>query len=291
MISDSANVTELEGFEPIDDSGPRTQWYRIAVLNAGLLIVGLLVMAAVFAPLLTSSSPTAQHLTETLQPVGSPGHILGTDQLGRDVLSRLLYGARIDFRIGFFAVLFMFTLGTAIGCIAGYFGGTTDTLVMRVVDVVVAFPFYVLVIALVFALGPGERSIYIAFTAVGWVSYTRIIRGEILVAKQQEYLLAAKAGGLGHLRIIRRHLLPNVITQAIVYAMSDIVLSILAVVTLGYLGIGVPPPTPDWGSMISDGQSFLSTNWELSTIPAIALVITSLGLSLVGDGLSEALRP
>jgi peptide/nickel transport system permease protein len=291
VISDSASVAELEGFAPIDEDAPRMRWYRVATLDAGLVIIGLLLLAALCAPLLTKYSPTSQDLLHTLQPVGSHGHILGTDQLGRDVLSRLLYGARTDFRIGFVAVLFMFTLGTAVGCISGYFGGATDTIIMRVVDVVVAFPFYVLVIALVFALGPGERSIYIAFTAVGWVSYARIIRGEILVAKQQEYLLAAKAAGLGHIRIIRRHLLPNVISQAIVYACSDIVLSILAVVTLGYLGIGVPPPNPDWGSMIADGQSFLSTHWELSTIPAIALVITSIGLSLVGDGLTEALRP
>jgi peptide/nickel transport system permease protein len=291
LISDEATVTELEGFEPIDERAPRMRWYRIPVLVAGLSIVLLLLLAAICAPLLTSYSPTAQDLTHTLLPVGSPGHLLGTDQLGRDILSRLLYGARIDYKIGFIAVLFMFTLGTAIGCISGYFGGRTDTVIMRIVDVVVAFPFYVLVIALVFALGQGTRSIYIAFTVVGWVSYTRIIRGEILVAKQQEYLLAAKGAGLSHVRIIGRHLLPNVITQAIVYAMSDIILSILAVVTLGYLGIGVPPPTPDWGSMIADGQSFLSTNWELSTIPALALVVTSLGLSLVGDGLSEALRP
>jgi peptide/nickel transport system permease protein len=291
VISDTASVTELEGFEPIDERAPRMRWYRIRTLDAGLVVIGLLLLAALCAPLLTKYSPTSQDLLHTLQPVGSPGHILGTDQLGRDVLSRLLYGARTDFRIGFVAVLFMFTLGTAIGCISGYFGGATDTIIMRVVDVVVAFPFYVLVIALVFALGPGERSIYIAFTAVGWVSYARIIRGEILVAKQQEYLLAARAAGFGHVRIIRRHLLPNVISQAIVYACSDIVLSILAVVTLGYLGIGVPPPSPDWGSMIADGQQFLSTHWELSTIPAIALVITSIGLSLVGDGLTEALRP
>lgn len=267
------------------------RWYRIPSLVAGLIIVSLLLLAAIFAPELTSQNPLTQHLTQTLLPVGSRGHLLGTDELGRDIFSRLLYGARTDYEIGFFAVLFMFTLGTTLGCIAGYFGGIVDIVIMRLVDVVIAFPFYVLVIALVFALGPGKRSIYIAFTVVGWVTYARIIRGEILVAKQQEYLLAARSAGLGNIRIIVRHLLPNVITQAIVYAMSDIVLSILAVVTLGYLGIGVPPPTPDWGSMIADGQSFLATNWELSTIPAIALMITGLGLSLIGDGLTDALRP
>ena len=146
------------------------------------------------------------------------------------------------------------------------------------VNVVVAFPFYVLIIALVFALGSGTRNIYIAITIVGWVSYTRIVRGEVLVAKRREYVLAARAGGLSNARIIVRHLLPNVITQAIVFAMSDIVLDILAIVTLGYLGLGVQPPTPDWGTMIADGQTYLTTHWELSTIPGIAVVITALGL-------------
>ena len=162
---------------------------------------------------------------------------------------------------------------------------------MRLVDVMVAFPFYVLIIALVFVLGPGARSIYIAITLVGWVSYARIIRGEIVVAKRQEYVLAAQAAGFRDGRIILRHLLPNVITQAIVFAMSDIVLDILAIVTLGYLGLGIQPPTPDWGGMIADGQAFLTTNWELSTIPGVAVIITALGLSLIGDGLADLLRP
>ena len=188
-------------------------------------------------------------------------------------------------------MLFPFFLGTALGCIAGYYGRFLDTIIMRLVDIVVAFPFYVLIIALVFVLGPGARSIYIAITLVGWVSYARIIRGEILVAKRQEYVLAAQAAGFRDLRIIVRHLLPNVITQAIVFAMSDIVLDILAIVTLGYLGLGIQPPTPDWGGMIADGQAFLTTKWELSTIPGVAVIITALGLSLIGDGLADLLRP
>jgi peptide/nickel transport system permease protein len=163
--------------------------------------------------------------------------------------------------------------------------------VMRLVDVVVAFPFYVLIIALVFVLGTGERSIYIAITAVGWVSYARIIRGEILVAKRLDYVAAAQSGGLSNARVILRHILPNVITQAIVYAMSDIVQDILAIVTLSYLGLGIAPPTADWGSMISDGQNFLTTHWQLSTIPGFAVVVTGLGLSLLGDGLADVLRP
>jgi peptide/nickel transport system permease protein len=188
-------------------------------------------------------------------------------------------------------VLFPFCIGTALGCLAGYYGGVADTLIMRLVDIVVAFPFLVLILALVFVLGPGTRSIYIAITMVGWVSYARIIRGEILVAKRQEYVLAAQAAGFRDARIVLRHLLPNVITQAIVFAMSDIVLSILAIVTLGYFGLGVPPPTPDWGTMIGDGQTFLTTKWQLATVPGMAVVVTGLGLSLLGDGLADLLRP
>jgi peptide/nickel transport system permease protein len=166
-----------------------------------------------------------------------------------------------------------------------------DSVLMRLVDIVVAFPFYVLIIALVFVLGPGQRSIYIAITLVGWVSYARIIRGEILVAKRQDYVLAARSGGLSAVRIIGRHLLPNVITQAIIYAMSDIVQDILAIVTLGYFGLGVPPPTADLGSMINDGQNFLTSgHWQLTTFPGLAVVVVGLSLSLIGDGLADLIR-
>jgi peptide/nickel transport system permease protein len=259
-------------------------------LIAGAVIVGILVILAVGAPLFTKYNPVTQNPDQGLLSP-SAQHLLGTDQLGRDVWSRLLYGARIDLEVGVLAVLFPFILGTTIGCIAGYFGGWTDAIVMRAVDIVLAFPFFVLLIALVFVLGPGVKSIYIAMTVTDWVSYTWIIRGEIIAAKRQEYILAARALGYRHSRIIIRHLIPNVITQAIVYSMSDIVFTILTIVTLGYLGLGVQPPTPEWGSMISDGQAFITTNWQLATIPGIAVVITGIGLSLLGDGLADMLRP
>jgi peptide/nickel transport system permease protein len=268
----------------------RAHWYRQPALMSGLVIIGLILIAVIAAPLLTSYNPDAQNLNATLSGI-SAQHWLGTDQLGRDTFSRLLYGGRTDLQIAFIAVLFPFCLGTILGSIAGYFGGWVDIIIMRLVDIVVAFPFFVLVIALVFVLGPGERSIYIAITLVGWVSYARIIRGEILVAKRQEYVLAAQSGGLSNVRIMGRHLLPNVISQAIIYAMSDIVQDILAIVTLSYLGLGIQPPAPDWGTMISDGQNFLTTHWQLTTIPGLAVVVTGLGLSLIGDGLADLLRP
>jgi peptide/nickel transport system permease protein len=268
----------------------RATWYRQPALVAGLIITTLLVAIAVFAPLIAPFDPNQQNLAVSL--IGpSAHHLLGTDQLGRDTFSRLVFGARVDLRVGFLAVLFPFIIGTFLGSIAGYFGGWVDIIVMRLVDVVVAFPFYVLIIALVFVLGTGQRSIYIAITTVGWVSYARIIRGEILVAKRLDYVAAAQSGGLSNARVILRHILPNVITQAIVYAMSDIVQDILAIVTLSYLGLGIAPPTADWGSMISDGQNFLTTHWQLSTIPGLAVVFTGLGLSLLGDGLADILRP
>ncbi|HTT92669.1 MAG TPA: ABC transporter permease [Acidimicrobiales bacterium] len=257
-------------------------------LIAGGSLLGVIVGLAIFAPLVTSYSPTTQDLTNILAGP-SATHILGTDQLGRDVWSRLVYGARTDLFVAFIAVISPFVLGTIAGALAGYFGRALDSVVMRTADVVVAFPFYVLVMLLVFLMGPGTISIIIAITVVSWVSYARIVRGATLVAKNQEFVLAAKAEGFSTGRIIGRHVLPNVVTQAIVFATSDIVLDILAIVTLGYLGLGIPPPTPDWGEMMASGQQFLTTHWELSTIPGIAVVLTGLGLSLLGDGLAEVL--
>ncbi len=285
-------AVDLPALEPADPAvvavAPRRRRLN-RTLVAGLTLLGLLVLAAVCAPLLTSYDPTQPDLANSLLNPGGK-HLLGTDQLGRDTLSRLLYGARTDLRVGMLAVLFPFVIGSTLGLIIGFRGGLLDTLVMRLVDMVIAFPFYVLIIALVFVLGPGTRNIYIAITAVGWVAYCRIVRGEVLVAKQQEYTLAARAAGVPTWRVLLRHLLPNVIMQAIVYSMSDVVLSILAIVTLGYLGLGVPPPSPDWGSMIADGQQFLLDKWWLTTIPGLAVVVTGLGLSLLGDGIVERVK-
>jgi peptide/nickel transport system permease protein len=283
-------VPEAAGLSERAQRRQARRWYQQPALMSGIVILVVIVGLAIAAPLLASYNPNAQNLGASL--IGpSAQHLLGTDQLGRDVFTRLLYGLRLDLQIAFIAVLFPFVLGTILGSVAGYFGGWVDVIVMRLVDIVVAFPFYVLVIALVFILGAGERSIYIAITAVGWVSYARIIRGEILVAKRQDYVAAAQAGGLSSIRIMGRHLLPNVITQAFIYAMSDIVQDMLAIVTLGYFGLGIAPPTADLGSMINEGQNFLTTHWQLTTIPGLVVVIVGLGLSLIGDGLADLLRP
>jgi peptide/nickel transport system permease protein len=263
---------------------------RSPTLIIGAAISLTLVLVAVLAPLISPYSPDHQDLYNILSGFSSK-HLFGTDELGRDELSRLIWATRTDLRVGFLAVIFPFCFGSVVGTLAGYRGGWLDTVVMRAVDVLIAFPFYVLVIALIFVVGTGTTGIYVAFAVVDWVVYARAVRSTTLVVRESDYVAAARTGGLPDSRILLRHVLPNTITQAVVYLTNDVVLVIVAVVTLGYLGLGVQPPTPDWGTMISDGQEFLTTYWALSTLPGIAVLVTGLGLSLLGDGLADVLRP
>ncbi|WP_022885720.1 ABC transporter permease [Glaciibacter superstes] len=265
-------------------------WYRNTPLVAGMIVVGLLILLAIFAPLIAPYDPIAQDLGATLQGP-SAAHWLGTDKFGRDVLSRLIWGAQVDLRVGFLAVLIPFVFGSILGAFAGYFGGWFDAIVMRIVDVFFAFPFLVMVIVLVFILGSGETSIYLAIAAVSWVSYVKIVRGEVISAKEQDYVVGARLGGMSNARVLFRHIGPNVFSQAIIYAMSDIVMNIMGIVTLGYLGLGIAPPTAEWGSMILEGQEFITTHWLQATVPGLMVVITSLGVSWLGDGLSDLLSP
>lgn len=263
---------------------------RSPTLIIGATITLCLVMVAVLAPLISPYQPDHQDLYNILSGISSK-HLLGTDELGQDELSRLIWAARTDLRVGILAVIFPFCFGTIMGTLAGYRGGWLDTLVMRAVDVLIAFPFYVLVIGLIFVVGTGITGIYVAFAVVDWVVYARAVRSTTLVVRESDYVAAARTGGLPDWRILWRHVLPNTITQAVVYLTNDVVLVIVAVVTLGYLGLGVQPPTPDWGTMISSGQEFLTTHWALSTLPGIAVLITGMGFSLLGDGLADVLRP
>lgn len=267
----------------------RRRWYKIPSLVGGLSLLGLLLLAAILAPWLTPFGPTQQFVGDVLAPP-SRDHWLGTDHLGRDVFTRVLHAARIDLRVGLTAVIPPFVIGSTLGLVAGYFGGLVGSAIMRAADVVMAFPYYVLVIALVFVIGPGVGGIYLAVALVVWSSYARIVHGEVLSAKRSDYVLAARAAGLGHFRVMRRHVLPNTISQAVVYSTSDAVVIILGVVTLSFLGLGVPPPTPEWGSMISDARPFITASPHLVIAPGLAVVITGLSLSLIGDGLARALR-
>lgn len=258
-------------------------------LVAGALLLAAIALVAVFAPALAPYSPTAQDLSAGLLPP-SAAHPFGTDQLGRDVFSRVLFAARTDLGIAALAAVAPFIVGVTLGLVSGYFGRTTDWVISRVTDTVTAFPFYVLVIAIVFAVGAGAPGIVAAFALVGWVGYARVIRALTASMRDLGWVRAARGAGLSHTRILVKHLLPNVLPQAIVLLATEIVLIMVAIVTLGFLGLGIQPPTPDWGTMIADGQAFVTSHWWLSALPGLAVVVTGIALSLLGDGIGDALR-
>jgi peptide/nickel transport system permease protein len=255
-------------------------------LGGGL--IGFWLLLALGAGMIAPYDPDAHDLEAFLQPP-SLAHPLGTDNFGRDVFSRIIHGARVDLEIGIMGVIWPFMLGTLLGSLAGYFGGVVDMLIMRLVDITLAFPFLVLMIAIIAVLGPGLTSFYIAMALVGWVSYARLVRAQILVLKGSEFILAARNLGYGPLRIIFRHMLPNALVPSIVFSMSDVVLVILAGSSISYLGLGVQPPTAEWGVMIAEGQNFMTTAWWISALPGFAIVFLALGFSLLADGLGEKL--
>jgi peptide/nickel transport system permease protein len=273
-----------------------TRQRRRLVRNWPLLIGAVMLIAIAIAclaaPWITSYDPSFQDINNSGAAPFSTGHVLGTDApYGRDMLSRILYGGRIDLLIGIGATTVTIIVGTVVGLVAGYVGGKLDSVLMRIVDVFFAFPFLVLVLAIIAMLGPSLLNMFIAIWAVGWVSYARIIRGETLVVKKQEYILAARTLGYGHPRIMFRHILPSVISAAIIFSMGDAVGNILLGAALGYLGLGVPPPTPEWGSMIADGQLYMTTQWWVPALPGVAIVLVGISFSLIGDGLADILRP
>jgi peptide/nickel transport system permease protein len=259
-------------------------------LVIGLVLLLVLLLAAMFPRLFTPYSPTDFDYTAILKGP-TPKHPFGTDNFGRDVFSRVIHGTRIDLQIAVFTTLFPFIFGTLLGALTAFRGRWADALVGRVADLVVVFPFLVLVIAIVAVLGPGLNNMYIAVSAVGWVSYWRLTRGEVLSQKKAEYAQAAQVLGYSPARVLLRHLLPNAVTPAIVYLMTDMSLGILLGASLGYLGLGAQPPTPEWGVMVADGKNFMTTAWWISTFPGLALTLAGVTFSLIGDGLADALRP
>ena len=258
-------------------------------LRLGLGGFAVILLAAVFAPFITPHDPVAVDLASALQ-APSAEHLMGTDHLGRDVLTRVIFAARIDLQIGAIGVALPLIIGTVVGLIAGYYGGWVDSLIGRVVDVIIAFPFLVLVIAIVAMLGPGLVNLYIALTVVSWVLYARVVRAEVLALKRREYVLAARNLGFGPLRIMFGHILPNAIAPALVFAMSDFALDVQVGATLSFFGLGAQPPAPEWGLMIAETRSMmLSAPWVVVG-PGLAIVIVSLVVSLIGDGLADKVR-
>lgn len=257
-------------------------------LAAGLAMLVAFLLVALLSDLVAPYDPIFQDATARLSPP-SLLHPFGTDNYGRDVLSRVVAAMRVDLQIAVFGVVFPFAIGTAVGTIAGYFGGFVDTVFMRIVDVVIAFPFLVLMLAVITILGPGLQSFFIAMALVGWVSYARLVRAQILVLKNSDFALAARSLGFSHSRIMFRHLLPNALTASIVFAMSDCVLVLLSGAAISYLGLGVQPPAAEWGIMVAEGQAFISRAWWISAFPGLAIVTLAFAFSLVADGLGEVL--
>jgi peptide/nickel transport system permease protein len=257
-------------------------------LVLGFAIITAAILLALAAPWIAPFDPITQDTPNALQPP-SLAHLFGTDNFGRDVFSRVIWAIRVDLQIGFFGVLFPFIIGTAIGLMSGYLGGLPDAIFMRIVDIVLAFPFLVLIMAIIAFLGPGLLSFYIAIALVGWVSYARLVRAQVLVLKHSDFVTAAKSLGSTHARIMLRHILPNALVASIVFSMSDIVLVILSGAAVSYLGLGVQPPTAEWGIMIAEGQAFITTAWWITTFPGCALVVLAFGFSMAADGLGELL--
>ena len=258
------------------------------ILSGGLLVLGW-VLVALFAPFLTPYDPLAIDFSAILQPM-SLEHPLGTDNLGRDVLTRVLYGTRVDLTMGLIGVAAPLVIGVLIGVVSGFYGGVIDALLMRLFDVTIAFPFMILVLAIIAILGPGLTNYYLALALVAWVPYARLTRAETLQIKGSEFVQAARVLGFGAPRIIVRHVLPNAVTPSVVFVMTDIVLVILSGSGLSFLGLGAQPPTPEWGLMIAEGRTFLATAWWISFFPGVAIVLLTLGFSLLADGFAKLLR-
>ncbi|ACM06732.1 ABC transporter permease [Thermomicrobium roseum] len=258
---------------------------------AALLFLAVLAVVLVVGPAVAPHDPLKTNLGMRLKPPGTPGYPLGTDELGRDVLSRLLYGARPSIGVGFAAVGVAMLVGVPIGLLAGYFGGLLDTVVSRIVDVLLAFPYVLLAIAIVAALGPGLFNAMLAVGIAGVPYYVRIVRASALALRDQEFIQASRALGAGHGRILFRHVLPNALSPLIVAATLDVGWMITAAAGLSFLGLGAQPPQPEWGVMLSDGRQYVGVAPHLALVPGFAIFSVVLALNLVGDGLRDALDP
>ena len=257
-------------------------------LYAGAIILLLLVASALFAPALAPHHPLRQNLQNDLVAYAGD-HPLGTDKLGRDILSRILYGGRISLLVGIATVSLSLTIGFIVGALSGYCGGWIDLLLMRLVDILLAFPGILLAIAFTAVLGPGLDHVVMALCLIGWTSYARLVRGEILALREREYIYAARALGGAPTRIVWRHLLPNLLPPLLIQATFGLAAAIVAEGSLSFLGLGVEPPTPSWGAMLNDGRQFLLVAPHLTTYPGLAIMLTVLALNLVGDALEERL--
>ncbi|WP_244673162.1 ABC transporter permease subunit [Mesorhizobium sp. 131-2-1] len=279
--------------------GFRTFWHYFSVNRGaviGLFVFILLVLAALFAPLLAPYAPDVQDKTAFLRPPawqagGSTQYLLGTDPVGRDILSRLLYGARFSLLIGAVVVTLALTGGITLGLLAGYFRGWVDVAIMRIMDLILAFPSLLLALVLVTILGPGLFNAMLAIALVLQPHFARLVRAAVMAEKSREYVVAAKVAGAGHLRLMLATILPNCLAPLIVQGTLSFSNAILEAAALGFLGLGAQPPTPEWGTMLASAREFILRAWWVVTFPGLAILITVLAINLIGDGLRDALDP
>ncbi len=261
---------------------------RTAIVGVAIIVIfGLM---AVFAPVVAPYEPLQQDISASLAPP-SAEHYFGADKLGRDIFSRMVFGARISLATGLGVVLLASVVGTLVGMVAGYAGGWWDEAIMRVTDIFFAFPSLILAMAIAGALGPKLQNALIAVAAVSWPVYARLVRGQVLILRERDFVQAARAIGTGHRMILARHLFPNTLSPLLVQASFDMGTTILAVAGLSFIGFGAQPPTPEWGVMISEGRNYITTHWWLTFFPAIAMLCAVAGFNLVGDGLRDVLDP
>ena len=257
----------------------------------GLFISLALIFMSIFAPLLAPYDPIAQSLGTRLQPPFSPGHWMGTDDFGRDIWSRILFGSRITLYIVLLVILTAPLVGLIIGTVAGYFGGWVDSVLMRITDIFLAFPKLILALALVAVLGPGMENAVLAIALTSWPPYARVSRAETLTVRNSDYIAATRLQGASAARLIWGHVMPMCLPSVIIRVTLDMAGVILTAAGLGFLGLGVQPPLPEWGLMISAGRKFLFEQWWVATMPGLAIFIVSLGFNLLGDGLRDVLDP
>ncbi len=281
--------TRVQGRSPTREALRRLRRDRMAV--GGIIFLLLVALVSILAPVLAPHDPIETNLAQRLAPIATPGYLLGADELGRDILSRLIWGGRISLLIGFSAVMVAMMLGVMVGLLAGYFGGWVDTLVMRLVDILMAFPAILLAITIVASLGPGLRNAMLAVAIVGIPYYARIVRGNVLSLREQEFIQAARVIGAPNVRIILRHVFPNTLAPLIVAATLDVGWFIMAAAGLSFLGLGAQPPTAEWGVMLSTGRQFIRNAPHLSILPGTAIFLVVLALNFLGDGLRDALDP
>jgi peptide/nickel transport system permease protein len=294
------DLTLPEEFMKLDQSAtdPTSLWaqaWRKMRSNvfavAGLVILFLLIIIAVGAPYIAPHDPLEMNLRNALQPPGTTDHILGTDELGRDTLSRLIYGSRVSLSVGLIVVIISGSIGVVLGAISGYFGGIIDMIIMRLVDVLMAFPFLILAIAVVSILGASLTNVMITLGLVSWTSYARLVRGMVLSLREEEFVAAARVIGTKHWKIILRHILPNTLGIVIVQATFGAAVAILSASALSFLGMGAQPPTAEWGAMLSTAKQNMRTQPVLAIAPGLAIMITVLAINFVGDALRDALDP